>query len=169
MLKWILATLVAVLAVPTWAQQGVEFRPPGAGYRIEFPAQPQPWEESSDPNAPKMYGAELETEGGTLYYGSVYNEMRNPNGNPEAQLDAARDGAVRGNKGSTLRSEQKIMIGGVPARRIIIDVTPDKLVIVQLMAISGGRLYQATWTGPLGRENGPEPGRFLGSFAFVPR
>src|SRR4051812_31309074 len=170
--RWMVVVLVASLAVPiAWAQQQwIEYRPPGAGYRIEYPGQPSPFVDDSPPGrGPRMYGVEFEAQGGTGYYASVYNDYGNAEANPEAWLDVRRDAAARGNPGASLRNEQRIMIGGVAARRIVIDVAPKKLVIVQLMAISGDRLYQASWVGPRGSENGADVARFLGSFAFVPR
>ena len=171
MLKWVVAALIAALAAPTWAQQWVEFRPAGAGYRIEFPGQPTPFTEDAGPagRSVQMFGGELELEGSKIYYSSAYNELRNPGANPDAQLDGARDGAVRGNPGSTLRDERRLMIGGAPGRRLVIDVHSQKLVIVLLITVSGGRLYQVSWTGAPGRENEPNVNRFLNSFGFVAR
>jgi hypothetical protein len=170
MLKWMVVALVAVVAAPTWAQQWVEYRPAGTGYRVEFPGPPTPYtDDAGTPANPiRMFGGELELEDGRIYYSSVYNDEK-PWSDPDARLSAGRDGAVRGNPGSILRDERRLTIGGVPARRLVIDVKPKKQVIVLLIAVSGGRFYQVSWTGPEGRENDANVNRFVNSFAFVAR
>jgi hypothetical protein len=168
---WIAVALIALLSPPVaWAQQWTEFRPAGAGYRAEFPGPVTPYTDNAG-SASKpilMYGGEVELENGTIYFSTVYNDEQ-PWPDPEARLDAGRDGSVRGNEGSVLREEHRVTIGGVPARRLVIDIHPAQQVLVQLLAVSGGRWYQASWTGPRGRENDASIARFLNSFAFVAR
>src|SRR5262245_19834966 len=84
---------------------------------------------------------------------------------PETALDSARDGTLRKAQG-TLREEERLLVSGVPARRLVI-AGPDNLVAVRLMVLKDHTLYQAICVGPPGSEDSAEARHFISSLALV--
>lgn len=85
----------------------------------------------------------------------------------QAYLDTSRDGTLAGTKGK-LRSQQRLTIGGVPARRFVYE-KPDKSVVTHLTVVSGRRIFQMEAIGPADQVNSAVVQHFIGSFALVAR
>lgn len=83
---------------------------------------------------------------------------------PQVELDRARDGGLQSSKG-TLIDETRPTIGGMPARRIVMDIPQGRA--VPLGVIGGNRLYRVIAVVPAGWEEAPDVRRFLNSFALV--
>ena len=170
MLRLLLVLLLFVLGslAPARAQQWVEHRPPGAGYRVEFPAAPKVSKEDIANPAGKvvMTFAEYEKSGG---FALVAMHTVYPSSPPDPQifLDAARDSAVR-HANAKLREEKKLTVGGKPARRLVVEM-PDTLVGVALVVLDGNHIYNTMAVVPPGEVNSADVERFLKSFALVPR
>jgi hypothetical protein len=170
MLRLLLVLLLFVLGslAPARAQQWVEHRPQGAGYRVEFPAAPKVSKEDIANPAGKivMTFAEYEKSGG---FALVAMHTVYPSSPPDPQifLDAARDSAVR-NANAKLREEKKLTVGGKPARRLVVEM-PDTLLGVALVVLDGNHIYNTMAVVPPGEVNSADVERFLKSFALVPR
>ena len=168
----LLSLAVLCAAVPAGAQQQwVGYRPAGAGYRVEFPGTPKPdAEDVQTKSGPiRMHMAEVQRGTDTVFL-SIHSvhPASSLSADPQVTLDSARNGGVTNVKGK-LREEKRLTVGGVPARRIVIDIPDEKQGAVALIVLSGNRLYQAISVFPAGRENSADVQRFLNSFALVPR
>jgi hypothetical protein len=170
MLRLLLALFLFVLGslAAASAQNWVEFKPPGAGYRVEFPGTPKTGSEDLQIKGGqvKMTTAKYQV-GGNLDLMSTYIAYPRAPADPQVVLDLGRDGGVASAKGM-LREEKRLTIGGMPARRIVVDSSEDKQVFVGLMVVSGNRFYQVVAAGPRGQENSATVQRFIDSFALVP-
>jgi hypothetical protein len=157
---------------PASAQDWVEFKPPGSGYRVEFP------------EAPKVQVQDVKTTAGTRHMGmATFERQRDgvllsfmttfperPNvytgGDPQVLLDRLRDNAVSAVNGR-LRDEKRITVDDQPSRRSVIDMPKDQVAVV-LHVMRGDQLYQAIAVVSAGQENGADTQRFINSFALLP-
>jgi hypothetical protein len=150
------------------AQQWIDYRPSGAGYRVEFPAKPT--EDSRDlaTSAGKVQTKTSAAEIGDRVFLTVYSVYPSnaPINDPQSSLDRARDGSVR-NVNGTLRSEQRLIVNNAPARRVLIDIPQSNQAADSLMVLDGHGFYQAVYIGPRGTEGTPDAKRFLSSFALL--
>ena len=166
--------LIVVLGslAPASAQDWVEFKPQGAGYRVEFP------------QAPKVQIQDVQTTAGTRHMGmATFESLRDgvllsfmttfperPNvytgGDPQVLLDRLRSNAVSAVNGR-LREEKRITVDGQPARRSVIDMPKDQVAVV-LHVMRGDQLYQAIAVVSAGHENGADTQHFIDSFALLP-
>lgn len=164
------ALLIALLAwlAPALAQQWVEHRPPGAGYRVEFPAAPKVSKQDIDSPVGKavMTFAEYEKTGG-LALVAMHTVYPSGPADPHIFLDGARDSGLK-NANAILREEKKLTVGGKPARRLVIEM-PDTLMGVALVVLDDDRLYNTMAVVPRGQVNSADVERFLNSFALVSR
>lgn len=150
------------------AQQWIHHQPSGAGYRAEFPAKPvENSHDLSTPAGPVKIRTSAVDVGGKIFMtiDSVY-PMSVDVGDPQANLDSARDGGVR-NVNGTLRQEERLTVGSAPARRMVIDMPQTSQAADALLILDGRHLYQAVYVGPRGTEKAPEVRRFLSSFALM--
>jgi hypothetical protein len=174
MLRLLPILLISVLGslAPANAQDWVEFKPQGAGYRVEFP------------QAPKVQVQDVQTTAGTRHMGSATFESQRdgvllsfmttfperPNiytgGDPQVLLDRLRGNAVSAVNGK-LREENRIIVDGQPARLSVIDMPKDQVAVV-LHVMRGDQLYQAIAVVSAGQENGADTQRFIRSFALLP-
>lgn len=150
------------------AQQWAEYRPAGAGYRVEFPGTPRVTSQDmpTGNGSAKLFMAGVQPDPERFFGAShvVYAPgIMNPD--PEVALDLARDGGVRNARG-TLREERRLSVGGAPARRVIFDSSPYVGVLV--IAVKTDRLYQVIVIGRPGVETAADTERFLSSFALDP-
>lgn len=152
-------------------QQWREVRPPGAGFRIEFPEEPKTeWKDlpSGSGTVPALISLLSRQDG--LDFMSIYSDF--PAGtfsaNPQGELDTLRNNSVNDVRG-VLRSEAKLTVGGAPARRVVISFFDGKSIATILFILNGTRLYQAICIAPQGKENGADVSRFIGSLTLVPR
>lgn len=164
--------LAAVLAVALMgmqgasAQQWVEHRPDGAGYRAAFPAQPA--EEVKDIDS--IAGPVKTRTSVVEYEDKVFVAIASAypvdvSADPQASLDSARSGSVRNVDGELL-SEERLTVNDAPARRMLIDLPQSGQVADALVILDGNHLYQAVYVGPRGTEHKEEANRFLSSFAL---
>jgi hypothetical protein len=84
----------------------------------------------------------------------------------DSNLDRVRDIAANAAHGTVL-SEIRETLGGLPARRVKIDVL-NGAVMTERIVIKKNYLYQVGVTGPAGYSDGADAKRFLDSFALTP-
>jgi hypothetical protein len=165
----LLLFLVLAAFTPATAQQWVEHRPAGAGYRIEFPGAPAIESEDRHNKAGRPYKltmASYQPSRNVVFMVSHADwEPTAVDPDLQAELDRARDGGLQNSKG-TLLEEKRLTVGDTPARRILADIPQGRT--VQLIVLSSSRIYHVIALVPAGWEDGPDIKRFLQSFALVP-
>jgi hypothetical protein len=164
------ASFIIAFCGPAFGQAWVEFRPAGAGFRIEVPSEPQIKKEAiktdAGPVPTTIAVAELGTTMAFVVMYSQYTEKQLAGRSSDQVLDGARDGSV---KTRSLRNEQRLTMSGHPARRLIIDADNGMVFMSQIVLV-GPQLIQAIFAGSAkGAENGAEAKRFVESFAIVDR
>jgi tRNA A-37 threonylcarbamoyl transferase component Bud32 len=88
-------------------------------------------------------------------------------GDPEARLNAARDGALRKVEGKLLR-ERPVRLGKYPGRELQIELPRGKGVSIRLrMYLVGQRYYQLLVGGTKETVQGKDAGQFLGSLRLL--
>jgi hypothetical protein len=170
-----LALLLVVLSsfAPASAQKWVEYKPQGAGFRLEFPQAPNVVREdvktSSGVRHMELATFEVRRDGVSLTFMTALPERPAgfTGGDPQAVLDRVRDDTVSWVSGR-LREEKRITIDGQPARRSVIDMPQDNQVCVLLQVLRGDQLYKAIAVVSAGQENGADTQRFVNSFALLP-
>jgi hypothetical protein len=165
----LVAAFVVALCGVAFAQTWLEYRPPGGGYRVEFPEQPKSSVKKADtPAGPIEVTQVLLDRGSIAFLISVndYPQQIVAKLSVEQVLDGVRDGQI--SAGATLRNEQKLTMGNQPARRLILD-RPDGLSFFSQIVFAGTRLFQAIYAGPKGTESGEDAVKFINSFALVDR
>jgi hypothetical protein len=171
-----LALLLVVLSgfAPASAQKWVEYKPQGAGFRLEFPRAPDivPSEAKTDSGVRPTELAIFESrrKGVSLTFMTALPERPTgfTGGDPQAVLDRVRDDTVSWVNGR-LREDKRITIDGQPARRSVIDIPEDHKVCVLLQVLRGDQLYKAIAVVSAGQENGADTQRFINSLALLPR
>lgn len=158
---------LASIATRADAQTWPEYRPEGSGYAIEMPGK---WKTASQDvqtavGVVKMQMASVEIS--SVLYMTTYSPyppdaLRGKS--VESLLDAGRNGAVS-NVHGTLRKEERILIGNLPARQVVVDT--EKLVFVARMFVIDNALVQAVVVGSKGVESQPDTKRFLESLKVV--
>jgi hypothetical protein len=164
------AFIVAFCGLAFAEQAWVEYRPAGAGFRVEMPGQAQVTKEEIKtdvgPVPTTTAVVELGRSVAFVVMHSSYTEKQLTGRTQEIILDGARDGSARG---KVLRSEQKLTIGGHPARRLIID-DKDGFVFVSQLVLVGSQLNQAIFVSQTkGAENSADAKRFIESLGGVDR
>ena len=145
---------------PTSAQGWVEFKPPGAGYRVEFPQAPkvQVQDVTTTAGMRHMGMATFESQRDGVLLSFMTTPPERPNvytgGDPQVLLDRLRGNAVSAVNGK-LREEKRITIDGQPARLSVIDMPKDQVAVV-LHVMRGDQLYQAIAVVSAGQENGAD-------------
>lgn len=169
---WAGVVLLSVaIAAPAAAQQWKEHRPPGAGFRIEMPGAPKGTTQNVASAAGPIRTIIASLEYGGAGYVVMYSDYPAGSIDPDPQViyDRGRDGALRANANRKLRTEERVTLSGLPARRMVIDISGQQQVIVTIMVVRGQRLHQAIYAGAPGSETAPNTQRFFQSFALVPR
>lgn len=176
-MKASLVALVFILSIlgamgPARTQEPwIEYRPPGGGFKLEFPGSPK----QSQKDVPTKAGlirlntAEMSPRNDRAF--ASFHSSFPPDALPadrQIALDAGRDNAIA-KAGGTLRTEQHLSIGGMPARRAVVDIFKSNQVCVSLMVLNGNDLYQAIVFTSAGQEDSDDIRRFINSFALVPR
>ena len=154
---------------PAAAQGWLEYRSPGGGYRVEFPGKPEVTTEDVKAGTATIRVNMAMVERGNDVAFLTIDSPRSASSvllDPQKALDQARDGAIKEGE-RKLREETRVTVGGLPARRVIIDIPPKKLVTVALFVLGPERLYQAIAVVPPGQEGSADVERFLNSFAPV--
>ena len=156
------------LALPA-AAQGVEFKPEGGGFRVQFPGPYHVKVEQVSTRFGNTRGvtATLERGDGAKFY-AQYTDY------PPA---AAREGAAKLLESLTvgrtvkgqLRSGQRFLLDGNPAQRQTIDWHfATRPAIVALDVVRGLRLYSVFCIVDHDKEDSPEVRAFLDSFSLLP-
>jgi hypothetical protein len=147
------------------AQQWIDHRPNGGGYRVAFPAQPIETRRTVDTDVGRVNMRTSAVEIGDKIYITIDSTYPSDfrMGDAEANLDTARDGGVV-NVHGTLLSEERLSIDHAPARRLVIDIPHGNKAAEALMVLDGHRLYQAVYLGPRGSQKTDDAKRFLSSF-----
>lgn len=168
-LALLLSLMPLTLGGEVAAQQWYEYRPPGAGYRMEYPGVPKSETQTTRTAAGPVTVTFVIWARETGAFTSTHTVL-SPTillREPQTALDGARDGAVRQVNGR-LRDERRLTIDGAPARRFFIDA-PQNRVSLSLLVLKGRVLYQAAYIGRPGTETAPEVERFIGSLRLVER
>lgn len=171
--RFIPVLIFVVLAglAPAHAQQWVEYRPAGAGYRVEFPSPPTVEKEDipTEFGLMPMTTAEVVVPKEMFLMAShVLLPKKAAGADADAVLDGVRDSTAEQAK-CKLRRESRLKVGEAPARRIVMDCADGELAGVGLIVFSADRIYSAMIAVPRGQEDGTNAQRFLKSFALVPR
>lgn len=165
-----LAVLLAVAALPAGnqalAQNWVEHKPDGIGYRVEMPAAPR----ITARDVPTAIGPIKTTmalvDRGQIAFIVSHNDYPADaiKATPKEQLlDGIRNGQVGNHK---LRGEERITISGQPARHLVIDTAQGQVILSRIVMVEA-RLFQAIYVGPKGSEDGDDAKRFINSFKLV--
>ena len=169
-----LALLLVVLSfAPASAQKWVEYKPQGAGFRLEFPQAPTIVRSDSKTGSGvrpmELANFESRRNGVSLTFMTALPERPTgfTDGDPQAVLDRVRDDTVSWVNGR-LREEKRITVDGQPARRSVIDIPEDNKVCVLLQVLRGDQLYKAIAVVSAGQENGADTQRFIDSFNLLP-
>jgi hypothetical protein len=155
------------LAGSAAAQEWKQYGPDGAGYRVEFPGQPV--EDVSDVPTNigqiRMRTSSL-TVGDKMFMTITSSYPREVSmGDPQKNLDGARNGSLQNTNGKLLREEQ-ISVNSKPARHLLIDMPQDNLADT-ILVLDDHQLLQAIYIGPRRIGEPPEARRFLTSFTPV--
>jgi hypothetical protein len=176
MIKALSTLLVLAFAVcnsPASAQQWIEYRPAGEGFRVEMPQAPQVTSRVLQHKLGPLNLTAADVDFTDRSFSVSYIDMpkdkiKNAVKNAESILDGARDGAVGGmtidgNK-AILRSEQRLNVNGYPAREIISDIRAVNLVSVMRIVLVQNRQFTVGFFGFAGSETKSEVSRFMNSF-----
>jgi hypothetical protein len=164
------AAVIAAIATPCAAQTSWgEFKPRDAAYKIEMPGE---WtlgeKKSSSPSGGEIPMHMASVKVNNRVYMTIYfsiPEEKVAGQSVTAMLDSTRNGVLSNGK-DTLRSEQRVTVGGYPAREIIID-SPNSSVFVARFFFMRNMMVQAVVAGPPGVEKEPDTARFLASLKPV--
>ena len=154
-------------------QKWVEYKPQGAGFRLEFPQAPtivrSDAKTDSGVRPTELAIFESRRDGVSLTFMTALPERPTgfTDGDPQAGLDRVRDDTVSWVDGR-LREEKRITIDGQPARRSVIDIPEDHKVCVLLQVLRGDQLYKAIAVVSSGQESGADTQRFIDSFKLLP-
>ncbi len=151
--------------------QWIEYRPPGVGFRVELPGELKRSEQDVPTRVGpiRMHMAEASL-GDDVVFMAIHSSY--PPGVLSVDRQAVLDsgGNVGGaNVKGKLRSEERITVGGMPGRMIVIDIPQSRQASVALFVLNGNDLYQAVTVVPTGQEGSADVRRFINSFALVPR
>jgi hypothetical protein len=157
-MAFVVAAAFATASSAAAQTQWTEYRIAGGDYRIEFPAAPKEVVRKLPSGIP-TYTASLAPDTNTYFSVTANAIVSSMLSKPtEILLDLARNGQVRGTKG-TLREEERLTVGGAPARRLVIDSSPYVLYV--LLVVKGDQLYQALYVAASGHDNQADMLHFL--------
>ena len=135
-----LLLVAAVAAAAEWRNVKSE----EGNFSIRFPGEPKPSKQNVATAAGNLtvYVLSLDSDKGKTAYIVTYNEMPPPK-DPEAALDAARDGTVTPLK-AKVTSETKLALAGNPGREFVCTCTVQKreATMHNRIYLAGGRMYQ---------------------------
>ena len=160
----VLAFVVPPAAV---AQSWIEYRPAGAGYRVEMPG------------TPIVSSEDLKIEGGRtvtqiraivdkrrMAYMTSHADYPDDivqGASPDTLLKRMRDAMVQNRK---VRRDVTLAISGVTGREFV-TIDRNGFVMITRTVLSGNRAFQVIVGGPDGIEAEPDTLRFLESFTLV--
>jgi hypothetical protein len=163
--------VVAGHTAPAIAQQQWRtIEPAGAGFRIEFPANPKTeWKDLPSEFGTTRTLVSLLSHDDGLDFLMMYSKFSDGSFSrgPRVELDMLRDSSIRAVQGRLL-SETALSVSGVPARRVVIAFHGGDRIATVLFVLRGTRLYQAMCIVPRSRENVPDISHFVDSLVLVP-
>ena len=145
-----------------------EFSSSEGGFQVLFPGAPTykkaQKETERGPVDVHLFSVRVSKEYGfAVSYGDVP-----PDSTPiDEQLDAARDGTLRG-AGARLLSESKIALDGFPGREVRGDVRGQASVVYRIYQVNQRR-YMSMAVVPVRQGSSPEIAKFLDSFQLLDR
>lgn len=156
---------LALLLLLSWpfvsrAQQWVEHRPAGAGYRVEFPSPPKVI--SEDHGRLVMNRASVANKDNSralMVSHTVYLS------GPMVTLGQAPQRFAQ--QGHQVLSRTDVTVSGKPAQRLVVK-DPKGYVVESVSVIQGRTLIQVTYASQTG-EPTPQSRKFFASFAIVPK
>lgn len=153
-----LVTLVLTSALPAaaQAQNWVEYRPEGIGFRIEMPNKPKL--ETKQAKSGVSYNAVAAV--GNSAFLVIYGEKDDKKVDADILLDAVVKGQSEDKKVLGVKKEK---LGGLPARRVRLRDSDDDEYEIRTVILDG-RLVQALFVGPL---DDPLGRRFLDSLVLL--
>jgi hypothetical protein len=162
LLAFVVAAAFATASSAAAQTQWSEYRIAGGDFRIEFPAPPKE-EVRKLANGSPNYSATLTPNDDTYFSVQAAPIASSMLLKPtETLLDIARNTQLRGTKG-TLHKEERLTVGGAPARRLIINASG--FVLYVLLVVKGDQFYQVLYVAARGHESQADMLHFLGSFA----
>ncbi len=167
-LPWAAALVLGLCwALPAAAQ--VEYRPPGGGLRVLFPAAPRVRDEPVSTrfgNTHEATASLVRTDGAQFYAQYIDYPPAAAQEGAQRLLDSLKIGrTVKG----ILRGERRFLLDGHPAQRETVELQlPARPVIVALDVVRDLRLYSIFCIVDRGKEDDPEVRQFLDSFALLP-
>lgn len=160
----LLITLSPAFGTSASAQQWQEYRPAGAGYRLEVPGVP----ELRILQVPTVVGIRpvhrAVVQGGEAWFG--VSHFSNPGG---PAIPASVVEGVLENMEGEIRESRDLTVDGLPAHRLVLDRQANKQVLVAIAVVSPVSIIQIMYLGPSGTESQPVVMRFFASFAAVPQ
>lgn len=163
----LLASWISLLAAfGAAAQQWIELRPPGAGYRVEMPGYAERSEQKVTVTATGEIVDQIEhavvIDAVEYFVAHTVYRMMPPDLTPDQILVNGRDG-----RQGRLVSDRRLSVSGAAAREYVHEA--DGAILVTRAAYANNTLYQLIVVGSPGVESAPETRRFLDSFALVTR
>jgi hypothetical protein len=157
---WIVLLILLSSPLIGLAQQWTEYRPPGAGYRVEFPSQPKlsSQEVATDLGPVVQHNATSVFSGANVLV-ATHSEY------PHATVLSLDKGVASVLAGRTLISQQQLTVSSLPAVRLVLRSSNE--VIVILIITRDSSLYQLIYISESGEETA-ESARFFASVAIVP-
>lgn len=149
-------------ARPTHGQEWREYRPAGAGYRVELPGRPEIKTNVVQSHAGPVSLYRVLAYVDEAAYGVVYHARPAGSIDPEEAVEDIHNGME-----GILRERRRIRFGGLPASRFIKDIPARQQVSVVLAIVGPTRSYQVMYLGRAGTESLPIVKRFFDSFALV--
>jgi len=152
--------LVTLVPATARAQSWEEYRPAGIGFRIEMPGKPKLETQKTKAGNAAYYA--IATYRNMAFLASYDDKHEKKADDREGLLESVVKSFTEGEK---VLSSKKEMIGGYPARRVVLeDDDKDKDKFEARIVITDDRLIQAIFIGPAGNALGR---RFLDSLAVV--
>jgi hypothetical protein len=150
--------LMTLVPATARAQSWEEYRPAGIGFRIEMPGKPKLETQKTKAGNTGYHAVATYRDMAFLtIYGDKYEKKSDDR---EALLETVVESFT---EGKNVLSSKREMIGGYPARRIVLE-DDEKDKFEARIVIADDRLIQAIFIGPAGNALGR---RFLDSLAIV--
>jgi hypothetical protein len=162
MFAWFCALIFIGYSGSVTAQQWLEYRPTGGGFRVEIPGTPRVSTQILQSKNGPVNQTSATIDFDNQHFGASYTDLPDiPEGkfrnSDDAILDGARDGAIQGSNvpgvRATLRNERRLIVSGYPARDIVLD-TDQNLVSVMRIILVKNRMFSANFVGSSGSETG---------------
>ena len=140
--------------------------PPGLGFAIMMPSQPQASEQTVQTHWGPRPMQIFAVDGGTSAYLATYTDYKVKIDDPKTALEEVRNGQVGNGK---LIADENITAAGFPGKRAIIRTADGKTIVSQFFVVSS-KLYQVMYVTNAPPESAKETAApFLKSFQLLPR